>query len=64
MDDFWGDKPHTNEDTIRGGPTLRTLSVLGTGQSARLPREQFTSEFIKNHATPKKLSTGAINSST
>ena len=59
-----GMKPHTNEDTIRGGPTLRTLSVLGTGQSARLPREQFTSEFIRNHATPKKLLTRAINSST
>ena len=39
-------KSHTNEHTVRGGPTLKNVKCFRNGRSARLARDQFTSEHF------------------
>ena len=54
-------KSHKNEHTVRGRLTLKDLSVFGTGRSASLTRDQFTSEHFKGIYQELCYTKGAIN---
>ena len=55
-------KSHTNEHIVRGRPKLKDfLSVFATGRSARLTRDQFTSEQFEWIYQESCYTKGAIN---
>ena len=54
-------KSHTDVHTVRGRPTLKDLNVFGTGRSASLTRDQFTSAHFEWIYQESCYTKGAIN---